>query len=296
MNKILCLKFVIHHLCHAVDSSAYKLLCIVWLSQCFVTFKGCDPVDRLFGQTFNGKDCNGHGTHVAGIIAGETTGVSTGVILYSVRVLDCYNRGTTSTIIQGLECVLSKVNNRSHRRAVVNLSLYSLKYNDGSIEKAVWNLMSHGVTVVTISGSIKQRTTDSCKYTPSNIPGVITVAATGIQALSGRIQDVVSPVTAGGACVDLFAPGTNITSASPYCKSCYTVNTGSSMAAPHVTGSVAMLLEKCPSLKPWEVKHILLSDVAIKNAIDFSPFSKQMQKLTPNLMLNLNNLCNIHCT
>ena len=261
----------------------------------FVSFKDCDPVDNLFGQTYQGKDCNGHGTHVAGIIAGETTGVANGVVLYSVRVLDCYNRGTTSTLIQGLECVLNKVHNRSHRRAVVNLSLFSSKYADESIEKAIWNLMSQDVTVITISGNIKQKTIDSCKYIPSNIPGTITVAASGIQTLSGRVQDIVSPVTAGGACVDLFAPGTNITSASPYCKTCYAVDTGSSMAAPYVTGSVAMLLEKCPSLKPWEVKHILLSDLAIKNSINFNTFSRQMQALTPNLMLNLNNICNVRC-
>lgn len=261
-----------------------------------MSFQGCDPVDRIFGQRYQGRDCNGHGSHVAGIIAGQTIGVATGVILYSVRVLDCYNRGTTSTLIQGLECVLHKANNRSHRRAIVNLSLFSSKYDDGSIKKAIWNLMSHDVTVVTISGNIKQRTTDSCKYTPSNIAGVITVAATSIKTSSGNSQDIVSPVTAGGACVDLFAPGTNITSASPYCNSCYLFNTGSSMAAPYVTGSVAMLLEKCPSLKPWEVKHTLLSDVTIKNAINFNLFSKQMRNITPNLMLNLNNLCNVHCT
>ena len=141
-----------------------------------------------------------------------------------------------------------------------------------------------------------QAKTDSCKYTPSNIPGIITVAATAIQESSNGIQDVVSPVTAGGACVDLFAPGTNITSASPYCNSCYVTDTGSSMAAPYVTGSIAMLLEKCPSLKPWEVKHTLLSHMTIKNAINFNQFSKQMQRLTPNLMLNLNNFCNVPCT
>ena len=268
-------------------------LCIML---CF--FKDCDPVDRLFGQTYNGRDCNGHGTRVAGIIAGETTGVAGGVTLYSVRVLNCYNRGTTSTLIQGLECVLHKANNRSHRRAIVNLSLYNLKQrnDDGSIEKAIWNLMSHDITVVTISGNIKQKTTNSCKYTPSSIPGVITVAASAVQKSSDHIQDIVSPVTAGGACVDLFAPGTNITSASPYCNSCYVIDTGSSMAAPYVTGSIALLLEKCPSLKPWEVKHALLSDLTIKNAINFSLFSKQMQRLTPNLILNLNDLCKIHCT
>ena len=263
---------------------------------CF--FEDCDPVDRLFGQTYNGKDCNGHGTHVAGIIAGETTGVSMGVTLYSVRVLNCYNTGTTSTIIQGLECVSHKANNRSHRRAVVNMSLFNLKQrnDDGSIDKAIWNLLSHGITVVTISGNIKPKTTDSCKYTPSNIPGVITVAATAIQKSPNHIQDVVSPVTAGGVCVDLFAPGTNITSASPFCNSCYVTDTGSSMAAPYVTGSIALLLEKCPSLKPWEVKHTLLSHMTIKNAINFNQFSKQMQRLTPNLMLNLNDLCNVPCT
>lgn len=283
-----CVYNIILYIC---DNELYGYVCVLWI---FMFLKDCDPVDRLFGQKFNGRDCNGHGTHVAGIIAGETTGVASAATLFSVRVLDCYSRGTISTLMQGLECVLNKVNNRSHRRAVVNLSLFSTK-QDRSIAKAIWNLLSHDVTIVTLSGNVMQRTSDSCKYTPANIPGVITVAATSIQTFSGRLQDIVSPVTARGTCVDLFAPGTNITSASPYCKNCYTVKTGSSMAAPYVTGSIALMLEKCPSLKPWEAKHILLSDVTIKNAINFSQFSKQMQRLTPNLMLNLHNICSVKC-
>ena len=253
-------------------------------------FVGCDPIDNLYGQQMLGKDCNGHGTHVAGIITGASVGVATGVTLYSVRVLDCYKRGTLSTLMQGLECVLNKANNRSHRRAVVNLSIYSSK-EEKSVERAVWNLMNQGVTVVTISGNIKDRVTDSCKYTPSNIPGLITVAATDKRNVSNSMVDVVSPLTTGGACVDLFAPGTNINSTSVLCNNCYDIQSGSSMAAPYVTGSVALLLQQCPSLKPWEVKHILLSKATVKNVIDFSRFSKHMQNLTPNLMLSLTNIC-----
>ena len=262
----------------------------------FLSLLDCDPVDNFFGQSYQGRDCNGHGTHVAGIVAGETTGLANGVVMYSVRVLDCFNRGTTSILLQGLECASNKVNNRSNRKAIVNLSLFNSKYIDGSIENAIWNLINRGVTVIAISGNIKQKTVDSCKYVPANIPGTITVAASAIQMSSGHVQDIASPTTAAGTCVDLFAPGTNITSASGYCNSCYETESGSSMAAPHVTGSVALLLEKCPSLKPWEVKHTLLSHLTIKNAISFNTLSKRMQNLTPNLMLNLNKICNLQCT
>ena len=247
-------------------------------------------MDNLYGQQMLGRDCNGHGTHVAGIIAGSSVGVATGVTVYSVRVLDCYKTGTLSTLIQGLECVLNKAKNRSHRRAVVNLSLYGLK-EEKSIEKAMWNLMNHGVTVVTISGNIDHKITDSCNYTPSNIPGLITVAATDKRNLSNGIADVVSPLTTGGACVDLFAPGANINSTSAFCNYCYDMQSGSSMAAPFVTGSVALLLEQCPSLKPWEVKHLLLSKLTVRNGIDFKRFSRHMQNLTPNLILSLSNIC-----
>ena len=74
-------------------------------------YAGCDPVDKEQNQHLAGKDCEGHGTHIAGLIGGKGTGVAVGATLFSVRILDCNLIASETTLIDGLMCVIKIIQN-----------------------------------------------------------------------------------------------------------------------------------------------------------------------------------------
>jgi subtilisin family serine protease len=190
-----------------------------------------------------GNDCTGHGTHVAGILGGSTYGVAKGVKLHSVRVIDCYNQAFMSAVVAGLDWVrLNHV-----KPAVVNLGftgLYSLAQDD-----AVRALLAAGVTVVSPAGNASD---DVCHYSSAYIDGVITAGATDA-------SDTRWPGSNWGHCIDVFAPGVDITSAAYYDDNDVTVLTGTSMAAPHVAGAVARYLQTKTNATPAEAHAFIVN-------------------------------------
>ena len=247
---------------------------------------GCDPIDQIFNTSRNGSDCTGHGTHVAGTVGGKTLGVASGVRLFSIRVLDCQNFGSINSLVLGAECVAKSVERRK-RPAVVNLSIYGEK--NLLVKRALDTLMRKGITVVSIAGNTKTKPKNSCKFGPGSIQGIITASA------STRTDEPFKFSNAG-TCVDLYAPGALIPSASRTCRTCKLTRQGSSMAAPHVTGAIALLLEKCPRMRPWRVKHVLLSQMTKVNKLDFSRIPRIYRAMTPNLLLHTSSLkCDIEC-
>lgn len=207
------------------------------------------------------QDCVGHGTHVAGTIGGLTTGVAKGVTLHSVRVLGCDNKGSTSGIAAGLDWVAG-----NHvKPAVVNASLGAAK--DPTLDLAVERLVQSGVTVVVAAGNDNA---DACNVSPARAPSAITVAAT-----AGDDQRIA--FSNHGACVDLFAPGLYVTSA--WNTSVYALNamSGTSMAAPHVTGVAARYLGTHPAATPEQVTQYLLENATAGRVGDV--------KGSPNLLL-----------
>ncbi len=250
-------------------------------------YVGCDPIDQLTGTNRSGLDCTGHGSHVAGTIVGKTMGVAPGATVISVRILDCNDMGSASSVLLGIECVLKQYKERK-RPAVVNLSVYGEK--DLKIKRAIDGLMEAGITVVSIAGNNDaQRPRDACKLSPGSIPGVITASASTKEDEAYSGSNV-------GLCVDLYAPGTEINSATHLCNKCRSVRRGSSMAAPHVSGAVTLLLQMCPSLPPWRVKNLLLSQMVLSNKLDFSKVTRKYQSVTPNLLLHTSSLqCDIQC-
>ncbi|MDX6268195.1 MAG: hypothetical protein QOD70_2935 [Frankiales bacterium] len=177
----------------------------------------------------NGQDCNGHGTHVAGIVGGTTYGVAKRVRLEAVRVMDCSGRSSTSAVLAGIDWV------RQHavKPAVANLSL------GGSfsavLDRAVDDLADSGVFVAVAAGN---SAADACQSSPAAAGRVVAVAA------STR-TDARAPWSNVGSCVDLFAPGLDITSDWPGGGT--KVASGTSMATPFVTGAAAVYLSKHPS-------------------------------------------------
>lgn len=174
-------------------------------------------------------DCNGHGTHVAGTVAGTRFGIAKAVTVVPVRVLDCAGSGTLSGVLAGLSWIGNDL--PASTPAVVNMSLGGAA--SSTLDSAVQSLIDRGVTVVVAAGN---STADACQASPARVPGAITVAA------SAR-DDVFASYSNFGSCVDVIAPGTGVTSAWYTSNTASATISGTSMAAPHVAGLVAQQLE-----------------------------------------------------
>jgi aqualysin 1 len=190
------------------------------------------------------NDCNGHGTHVSGTIGGTTWGLAKAVRLVPVRVLDCAGSGALSGVVAGLDWVA----NSALRPAVANLSLGSSK--SATVNAAVAGAFNKGVVMVVAAGNSNA---DACQYSPASEPTAITVGAT----TSG---DARASYSNYGSCVDLFAPGSSITSA--WYTGTGAINTinGTSMASPHVAGIAALALNANPVATPAMVTQFILSN------------------------------------
>ncbi len=190
-------------------------------------------------------DCNGHGTHVAGTIASKTYGVAKQATIVPVRVLDCVGSGFLSGVVSGLDWVAQ--NWTPGTPAVVNLSLGG--GISSTLDASVESLVSKGLTVVVAAGN---SATDACGTSPARTPGAITVAASSI-------TDGFASFSNFGSCVDVIAPGVNITSTWFNATTATAVLSGTSMASPHVAGVVAAL-QSAGYKSPAEI------DFALKSA------------------------------
>jgi len=188
-------------------------------------------------------DCNGHGTHVAGTIGGATYGVAKSVKLVPVRVLDCSGSGTISGVIAGVDWVTKN----ALKPAVANLSLGGGAST--SLDDAVQNAVKAGITMVVAAGNSNK---DACNYSPARAPLALTVGAT--DSADGRAS-----YSNWGTCLDLFAPGSSITSAWYTSNTATNTISGTSMAAPHVAGVAALLLEATPSASPATIADAIVT-------------------------------------
>ena len=173
-------------------------------------------------------DCNGHGTHVSSTVGGTNYGVAKKVTIVPVRVLDCSGSGTSSTVVKGLDWIRSQY--KAGAKAVANMSLGGSA--NSAIDLAVTNLTNAGVTVVVAAGNSN---VDACTSSPARVPSAITVAASDS-------SDNLASFSNYGSCVDIVAPGVNIKGAWLGSTTATNVISGTSMATPHVTGTIAAAL------------------------------------------------------
>lgn len=191
------------------------------------------------------NDGNGHGTHVAGTVGGSTYGVAKNVTLVAVRVLDSSGNGTNSGVIAGVDFVTS--NHQAGQPAVANMSLGG--GISSALDTAVNNSINDGVTYAVAAGN---ETQNACNVSPARVANAITVGST-------TTSDARSSFSNFGTCVDIFAPGSSITSAWRTSDTATNTISGTSMATPHVAGVAALFLETNPTASPATVTAAIIN-------------------------------------
>jgi serine protease len=192
-------------------------------------------------------DCNGHGTHVAGTVGGSTYGVAKGVTLHAVRVLACNGSGSTSGVIAGVDWVRA-----NHvKPAVANMSLGGSVST--ALDQAVANSVAAGVTFAVAAGNSNA---NACNSSPSRVATALTVG-------SSTNTDARSSFSNFGTCVDVFAPGSSITSAWMTNDTSTNTISGTSMASPHVAGVAALFLAGDPGASPAVVSAAIVDGASV---------------------------------
>jgi len=197
------------------------------------------------------NDGNGHGTHVSGTVGGSTYGVAKNVTLVAVRVLDSSGSGTNSGVIAGINFVTS--DHLAGQPAVANMSLGGAA--SSAVDSAVAGAVADGVTFAVAAGNENQ---NACNVSPSREPSAITVGST-------TTTDARSSFSNFGTCVDIFAPGSSITSSWNTSDTATNTISGTSMATPHVTGVAALFLETNPSASPATVAAAIINSSTLNH-------------------------------
>ena len=227
------------------------------------------PGYTAINDGYGTSDCHGHGTHVAGTAAGTTHGAAKAVTVVPVRVLDCTGAGSMSGVIAGVDWVTA--HHPAGAPAVANVSLGGGA--SSSLDTAMRNSISDGVTYTVAAGN---ENVDACTTSPARVAEALTVAAS-------TSTDARASYSNWGSCVDLFAPGSAVTSASHSSDTATATMSGTSMAAPHTAGTAALYLSGSPAATPGTVTTAIINGATPNVITDTagSPNRLAYSRLTP---------------
>lgn len=205
-------------------------------------------------------DCNGHGTHIAGIIGSKTYGVAKGIKLHSMQVMFCDGSGYISNLLDAVDWITA----HASKPAVVNISVAAAGASP-ALEAGISASQKDGSIYVVASGNGNY---EACNFTPGRIPEILTVGASDEYDNRALYSNF-------GSCIDLYAPGNRVVSTWSSSDLATNELSGSSMASPMVAGVVALQLALRPHAKPADV-------IAAVKA-----------KATPNLLANVSGSDNL---
>lgn len=203
------------------------------------------------------EDKNGHGTHVSSTIIGNTLGIAREANVIPVKVLDDNGSGSWTNVLRGIEWAVNQ-HKQNKRCSIISMSIGGPK--NKVINKAIDEAYKQGVFISVAAGNYYD---NACKYSPGSATKAFTVGAT-------TIQDYMSSFSNYGKCVNMFAPGSSILGAWIESNTDTKILSGTSMACPHVSGTVALIMEQigCSSLEKVEEK---LLNLATKDKIFKTP-------------------------
>lgn len=210
-------------------------------------------------------DQSGHGTHVAGTIAGRTFGVAKTATVIAVRVLGADGSGTMSGVIAGVAWTCADHKDKGNK-CVVNMSLGGGKYD--ALNNAVKSAIECGCQFTVAAGNSAG---DACYGSPSSSEDAVTVMASDMYDHAAYYSDY-------GQCCDLYAPGSSITSAWIGSPNTYATISGTSMAAPHVAGIMATILGSGADVAPEALKELVLGSAS-------SGYVSSIPSDTPNVLV-----------
>jgi subtilisin family serine protease len=229
------------------------------------------PTGQQVVTDVSSQDDNGHGTFIAGVVAGRDVGVAKKVSITAVKILDSKKKGRISNVLMGLNWVYAQhVDRGPNAKSIINVSVDADKSD--TLNQALADCAAAGIIVVAAAGNSDdlKNPTDACNRSPGG-------STTSIVVGSFDMADRVSRFSNRGSCVSLYAPGEQVRSLSYTDTSGTTIDQGTSFACPHVTGVVALLLAEwkgpftAQEIKDWMMKNgtkDILKDVKAGNVLD----------------------------
>lgn len=209
-----------------------------------------EPGFNVVADSLGTEDCSGHGTHSASVVGGSVYGVAKDVRIVPVRVLNCRNsQPSSAALYPAIDWIID--HHQAGVPAVVNLSVGMPK--SSAFNEAVRRLISDGVIVVAAAGNQNR---DACLYSPASETSAIVVGAIDRSASRASYSN-------HGPCVDLFAPGSDVVAGWIGSPNVYRSSSGTSNAAPLVSGIVALMLEAEPTLTQGEMEKRLIASATV---------------------------------